>query len=97
MLKIDIVFSENIYGILSKGDVGMIQTLELTVGGRYEVQPKDFHRSFIGTIKEINGTMISVEIETYDRCDEQKMTANKIIEVESLDIKKALDTSYFFS
>jgi hypothetical protein len=75
----------------------MIQTLELKVGGRYEVQPKGFHRKLIGTIEQVNGPVISVKVETYDRCDEQKMTADKVIQVENLDIKKSLDMSYFFS
>ena len=75
----------------------MIQTLELTVGGRYEIQPKEFHRRFTGKIKQVDNTGISVEIETYDRCDEQNLPANKLIQVKSLDVKKSLDTACFFS
>lgn len=75
----------------------MIQLQELKVGERYEVQPKGFHRRFIGKVHELNGTSVLFKIENYDNCDQKRVTADKLVEVDALDVKKSVEGTYFFS
>ncbi|MGX7197292.1 hypothetical protein [Enterococcus olivae] len=75
----------------------MIQLQELKVGERYEVQPKDFHRRFIGKVHELNGNSVLFKVENYDNCDQKRITADKLVEVDALDVKVPIRNTYFFS
>ncbi|HPJ00525.1 MAG TPA: hypothetical protein PK268_06070 [Enterococcus sp.] len=75
----------------------MVQVKEIVVGERYEVQPKNFHRGVIGTVTRVeNGSML-LKVENYDICDRGKVNAERLLEVNTSDIKYLIDDSCFFS
>jgi hypothetical protein len=75
----------------------MIQMEDFKVGERFEVQPRNFHRRFVGKVLSVRGAAILFEIESYDRCDQDKVKEDRLVEVEELDVKHHLDGRCFFS
>ncbi|GGI64492.1 hypothetical protein ACFQOY_01365 [Enterococcus alcedinis] len=73
----------------------MIQ--ELVVGKSYEIQTKNFHRSFVGKIIDLSKERILVEIEQLSLIDSENFAVHAQVEVERLDIKRQLEDDYFFS
>lgn len=73
----------------------MVQNL--LVGKSYEIQTKDFHRSFVGKITDLNKENILVEIEHLSLVDSEAFDVRSLIKVDRFDIKRQLDDNYFFS
>lgn len=72
-------------------------TKGLLIGESYEMQTKDFHRIFIGRVKEINPKQILVKIEQLSLVDSEKLAVDSVIEVERLDVKRQITDKCFFS
>lgn len=70
---------------------------DLLVGKSYEVQTKDFHRSFVGKITDVTKENILVEIEHLSLVDSEMFKVNSLIKVDRFDIKRQLEDDYFFS
>ncbi|MFC4710739.1 transcription antitermination protein [Enterococcus eurekensis] len=70
---------------------------DLLVGKSYEVQTKDFHRSFVGKITDVTKENILVEIEHLSLVDSEMFKMNSLIKVDRFDIKRQLEDDYFFS
>lgn len=70
---------------------------DLLVGKSYEVQTKDFHRSFVGKITDVTKENILVEIEHLSLVDSETFKVNSLVKVERFDIKRQLEEDYFFS
>ena len=70
---------------------------DLLVGKSYEVQTKDFHRSFVGKITDVTKENILVEIEHLSLVDSEMFKMNSLIKVDRFDIKRQLEEDYFFS
>ena len=70
---------------------------DLLVGKSYEVQTKDFHRSFVGKITDVTKDNILVEIEHLSLVDSETFKVNSLVKVERFDIKRQLEEDYFFS
>ncbi len=75
----------------------MVQVKEIVVGDRYEVQPKNFHRGVIGTINRVEDGSIVIKVENYDICDRGKVNPDRLLEINTSDIKYLIDDSCFFS
>lgn len=75
----------------------MIKLKELQVGERYEVQPKDFHRKFIGKVQRVSDTSVLFKVENYESCDQDKINEDKLVEVGKFDIKHLVGSGCFFS
>lgn len=73
----------------------MVQNI--LVGKSYEIQTKDFHRSFVGKITDLNKENILVEIEHLSLVDSEAFDVRSLIKVDRFDIKRQLDDNYFFS
>lgn len=70
---------------------------DLLVGKSYEVQTKEFHRSFVGKITDLTKENILVEIEHLSLVDSEMFKVNSLIKVDRFDIKRQLEEDYFFS
>ncbi|GBD80814.1 hypothetical protein [Tetragenococcus halophilus] len=75
----------------------MNQVEAIQVGQRYKVQPRYFHRPFIGKVKNVSGSNIVFEVENYEFVDQKKIEASRLINVDVTDVKHPMNNSYFFS
>lgn len=69
----------------------------IRIGGRYELQPKSFHRPIRGVVTKVNGSEITVKVQSSELCDRDKIPKDQIILADAFDVKHALENSYFFS
>ena len=70
---------------------------DVQVGERYEVQPQQCHRGFIGKVKRVAGQTILFKVENYDICDRDQVAEDHLVEANRLDIKYLIKPSCFFS
>lgn len=76
----------------------MIAKAQVQLGKKYEVKPKTFHRSLVGTAEEITESGIVFKIEYCDICDREKAAANNLqVLASDFDIKQAIGEHCFFS
>lgn len=69
----------------------------IQVGERYKVQPRHFHRAFIGNVKSVEGSTIVFEVENYDLVDQEKVDESRLVTVDISDVKYSMQNNYFFS
>ncbi|AOF49032.1 hypothetical protein [Tetragenococcus halophilus] len=69
----------------------------IQVGERYKVQPRHFHRTFIGNVKSVEGSTIVFEVENYDLVDQEKVDESRLVTVDISDVKYSMKNNYFFS
>lgn len=81
-----------------KRAIKMEQLKKVTIGNRYEVQPKNFQRAFIGEAKEVSDEGILFEILSCETCDRNLVSEeNPYVRVNSMDVKKEIGSDIFFS
>lgn len=75
----------------------MITKAAIKIGNKYEVKPKEFHRSLVGTAKRVTDQGIIFEVNFCDMCDREKVSDSKEVLATDFDVKQALGEKCFFS
>lgn len=76
----------------------MIAKHMIELGKKYEVKPKEYHRSLVGVAEEITDQGIVFAVEYCDLCDRETAAANnqKVLATD-WDVKQAIGERCFFS
>ncbi|MFV0557557.1 MAG: transcription antitermination protein [Enterococcus sp.] len=76
----------------------MITKNKIELGKKYEVKPESFHRPLIGTAIDVTELGVLFTIDYCELCDKEKARSNEGVVVASFnDVKRQLQTTYFFS